>query len=275
MSERGEERRRADPVLAARSPSAARRLIREGMIDGPTQALAAGHLQAALVVVPEADALAFARLCALNPRAFPLLAMSAPGDRALPTLAGGLDLARDLPGYRVIRDGVAEEGERADVSDLWRADLVAFALGTGQGMEAALMAADLEVREVSEAHSPPLYESNIPLIASGAFAGRLWVTMRPFSAGDAIRAIEIAARYPLAHGAPVHFGDPGAIGIDRLSRPDGGVPSRMREGEVPLFWPSTHSAATAIRAARPGLALLNAPGKRLITDLPIDRAWDR
>lgn len=275
MSEHGVERERADPLLAARSPSAARRLIREGMLDGATRTLAAGHLQASLVVLPESDALAFARLCVLNPRTFPLLAMSAPGDRAMPTLAGGLDLARDLPGYRVIRDGVMEDGEWTEVADLWRPDLVAFALGTGQGVEAALMAAGLEVREVSEAHPPPLYESNIPLIASGAFAGRLWVTMRPFSAGDAIRAIEIAARYPLAHGAPLHLGDPGAIGIDRLSRPDGGVPSRLREGEVPLFWPSTHSAVAAIRAARPSLALLNAPGKRLITDLPIDRARER
>lgn len=261
-----------DPLLAARSPTAARRLIREGGYTGATRALAAGHLQAALVALPEGEALAFARLCRLNPRTLPLIAITGPGERAVPALATGLDLARDLPGYRVLHDGVPEEAEREAVEDLWADDMVGFVIGTGQPVEAALIAGGLELRDVGEAHAPPLYETNIPLARVGAFAGRQWVAMRPFAPADAIRAIEIAARYPLAHGAPIHFGDPGAIGIDRVSKPDAGTPSRIREGEVPLFWPSAVSAESAIRAARPVCAILSVPGKRLITDLSVEAA---
>ena len=39
------------------------------------------------------------------------------------------------------------------------------------------------------------------------------VSMRPFAPADAIRAIAVTARCNKVHGAPVHFGDPAAIGI--------------------------------------------------------------
>ena len=42
--------------------------------------------------------------------------------------------------------------------------------------------------------------------------------MRPIPQDRLVDAIAITARYPMAHGAPVHVGDPRAIGIDDLSR---------------------------------------------------------
>ena len=60
--------------------------------------------------------------------------------------------------------------------------------------------------------------------------------MRPFKPADAIRAVEVTSRFPLTHGAPVHFGDPAAIGIDDIMKPEYGDPPVIEEGEVPVFW---------------------------------------
>ena len=38
------------------------------------------------------------------------------------------------------------------------------------------------------------------------------------------------------HGAPVHVGDPAALGIDDLARPDFGEAVTIQPGEVPVFW---------------------------------------
>ncbi|MEQ8603152.1 MAG: DUF1445 domain-containing protein [Marivibrio sp.] len=257
---------------AGRSPTAARRLLRDGLYDGPTGSLAAGRLQTALVLLPEQEALAFATYCQRNPKALPLLAMSRPGERRCPQLGADIDLARDLPAYRVVEEGVVAPDEPPDIEDLWRPDLVAFALGTAQPLEIGLLQAGLELRHRAEAHAAPLYETNIPMEKAGPFGARMWVSMRPFYPADAIRAIEAASRFPKGHGAPVHFGDPGAIGIDRLSKPDLNPPSRVRDGEVPVFWASARTAEAALLAAGVRFAAINPPGKRLITDWEIDRA---
>lgn len=254
-----------------RSPSAARRLIREGLFDGPTGALAPGHVQAALAAVPAEAALAFAAFCLRNPKALPLLAMTLPGERRCPALGPDIDLARDLPAYRVIEDGALAD-EIADAADLWRDDLTGFLIGTSLPLDAALAQAGLELRHRSESHPPPLYETNVPMETAGRFAGRLWVGMRPFSPSDAVRAIEISSRYPLAHGAPVHMGEPSAIGLDRLTTPTLNPPSRVAGGETPLFWASSRSAEPALLAAGLDFALISPPGKLLVTDLQTERA---
>jgi uncharacterized protein YcsI (UPF0317 family) len=257
--------------LAARSPAAARRLIREGFFDGPTETLAAGHLQAALVLLPKAQALDFAIFCHRNPKTLPLLAMTEAGERSCSHLGVDIDLAHDLPGYRLFEDGVLQ-AESADIEDSWRPDLVGFLLGTAKGFEGALVEAGLEVRHRSEGQAAPLYQTNVPMAAGGRFSGRQWVSMRPFSAADMIRAVEISARYPLAHGAPLHFGDASAIGIERLHKPDAGLPSRLGEGDLPVFWPSARSAEAALITSRTPFAIVNAPGKCLITDWERERA---
>ncbi|MCR9220554.1 MAG: DUF1445 domain-containing protein [Alphaproteobacteria bacterium] len=268
---RDEETQTAAPSPAPRSPTAARRLIREGLFDGPTGALAPGQVQAALAAVPAEAALAFAAFCLRNPKALPLLAMTLPGERRCPALGADVDLARDLPAYRVIEDG-GVAGEVADAADLWRDDLTGFLIGTGHALDAAFAEAGLALRHRSESHPPPLFETNVPMEAAGRFSGRLWVGMRPFSPSDAVRAIEISGRYPMAHGAPVHMGEPSAIGLDRLTTPDLNPPSRVAGGETPLFWASSRSAEPALLAAGLDFALVSPPGKLLVTDLQTERA---
>lgn len=47
-------------------------------------------------------------------------------------------------------------------------------------------------------------------VPRGAFQCPLVVTMRPIPAGLLDTAVEVTHQNPLAHGAPVHVGDPGA-----------------------------------------------------------------
>ena len=76
----------------------------------------------------------------------------------------------------------------------------------------------------------------------------------------------ITGRFPRVHGAPVHCGDPAAIGIADLARPDFGVATEVCVGEVPCFWACGVTPQVAIEAARPDLCLTHAPGAMLITD---------
>ncbi|GAA2771319.1 hypothetical protein GCM10020219_045930 [Nonomuraea dietziae] len=69
------------------------------------------------------------------------------------------------------------------------------------------------------------------------------------------------------HGAPVHVGDPAAIGIGDLSRPDFGDPVPVRPGEVPLFWACGVTPQQAVMASGVEYAIGHLPGHMAITDL--------
>jgi len=57
----------------------------------------------------------------------------------------------------------------------------------------------------------PMFVSNIECVPAGRFHGPMVVTMRPVPAARVVLVRELSARYPQAHGAPVHVGDPEAI----------------------------------------------------------------
>src|SRR5271155_5356652 len=79
--------------------------IRSGQFCGPTAGLAAGNVQANLVVLPKALAHDFLRFAQANPKPCPVLAVSDAGDPGFPTLGKDVDIRVDLPRYRVWRDG--------------------------------------------------------------------------------------------------------------------------------------------------------------------------
>lgn len=251
--------------LSDLAPAGLRALIRRGEFRGNTSGLAAGFVQCNLVVLPATWAADFLRFCQANPRPCPLLACSAsPGDTGLATL-GEIDLRHDLPAYRVFRNGRLAE-ERHDIADLWQDDFMAFALGCSFSFEEALLAAGLEVRNVSEGVNVPMYRSNIPCQGAGPFTGSMVVSMRPFRAADAIRAIQVCSRFPAVHGAPVHLGDPAQIGISDLARPDYGDPVTVHAGELPVFWACGVTPQVALENAAPPLAITHSPGCMLVTD---------
>ncbi|MDZ7782199.1 MAG: putative hydro-lyase [Halioglobus sp.] len=252
-------------INGTREPAALRGLIREGRHDGNTSGLAPGYVQCNLVVLPAEHATDFLRFCQLNPRPCPLLALGEPGDPALPAL-GDIDVRSDVPRYRVFRDGEID-AEPTDIGHLWRDDLVSFALGCSFSFEEALLADGLEVRNVSAGVNVPMYRTSIDCAPAGVFGARLVVSMRPYRAAQAIRAIQICTRFPAVHGAPVHLGDPAEIGIDDLSRPDFGDAVRIDPGELPVFWACGVTPQVALETARLPLAITHSPGCMLVADL--------
>ncbi|TXS90208.1 putative hydro-lyase [Parahaliea maris] len=250
----------------ALSPAELRQRIRSGDHRGNTSGFAQGFVQCNLAILPAEWAADFLRFCQLNPRPCPLVGMStSPGDVALPPL-GDIDIRTDVPSYRVFREGELVD-EVHDIRELWRDDLVTFALGCSFSFEEALLADGLEVRNVTQGVNVPMYRTNIPCQAAGAFAGNMVVSMRPFRAADAIRAVQICTRFPAVHGAPVHLGDPAEIGIADLSRPDYGDAVTLEEGELPVFWACGVTPQVALEKARPPFAITHSPGCMLVTDL--------
>jgi uncharacterized protein YcsI (UPF0317 family) len=81
-----------------------------------------------------------------------------------------------------------------------------------------------------------MYQTNIQCVKAGVFKGPLVVSMRPIPENDVIRAVQVTSRFPGVHGAPVHIGNPHAIGIADLYHPDFGDEVSINEGEVPVFW---------------------------------------
>jgi uncharacterized protein YcsI (UPF0317 family) len=244
---------------------AARLSIRRGEYVGPTSGLAPGCVQANLAILPRSLADDFKRFCELNPKPCPLVGMAEPGDWRLPALGEDLDLRTDLPRYRVWRAGTLVD-EPQDVLKWWRDDLVTFAIGCSFSFEQALIEDGIEVRHITRNCTVPMYRTAIETAPAGIFHGPLVVSMRPFKAADAIRAIEITSRYPLAHGAPVHIGEPGLIGIADLAKPDYGDPVPVGEDEMAVFWACGVTPQAAIAVARPEFCMTHYPGAMLVTD---------
>lgn len=248
------------------SPQALRAKIRSGEHSGYTSGFAAGYVQCNIVILPSSHANDFLRFCQLNPKPCPLVAMSnKPGDFSLPPL-GNIDIRSDVPSYRVFRDGLLNE-EVPDIASLWRDDLVTFAVGCSFSFEEALLADGLDVRNVTDGVNVPMYRTDIDCSPAGDFAGKMVVSMRPFKAADAIRAVQICTRFPSVHGAPIHLGDPSQIGIADLGKPDYGDAVSLREDELPVFWACGVTPQVALEAAKPPFAITHSPGCMLVTDL--------
>lgn len=232
----------------------------------PTPGYAPGFVQANLVVLPKDWAFDFLLFCQRNPKPCPLLDVTEPGDREPKSVAPGADLRTDLPAYRVWKHGELVE-EPAEVTKYWRDDLVAFVIGCSFSFENALIEACVPVRHIEEGVNVPMYRTNIACRPAGRFAGPMVVSMRPLTPAHAIRATQVCAKYPLAHGAPIHFGDPAAVGIADVSKPDFGDPVTIRPGEVPVFWACGVTPQAALMLAKPPFAITHKPGHMFVTDL--------
>ena len=179
----------------------------------------------------------FAAFCTRNPTPCPLIEITPPGEPEPVRSAPGADLRTDLPGYRIYRRGELVE-QRGDIRDLWRDDLVAFLLGCSLTLEHALIEAGVPVRNVERDTTISMFVSTLACVPAGRFHGPRVVTMRPIAAARVVRVRELSARYPHAHGVPIHIGNPEAIGITDLGRPDygGPVPIDAVDNEHMVLW---------------------------------------
>lgn len=253
-------------ALASASPAAVRAAIRGGHYTRHTAGLAQGRLQCNLVILAASDAAAFDSFCARNAQACPIVGKSEPGSYRIPDIGADVDLRTDVPRYNVYRKGELTETV-SDLLALWQEDFVTFALGCSFTFERALIAAGIPMRHVSADQTVPMFISNRDTVAAGPFGGKMVVSMRPIPEADIDRACAISARYPLAHGAPVHVGDPASIGVADITAPDWGDATAVLDGEVPVFWACGVTPQVAIRRAKPELCITHAPGSMLITDL--------
>jgi uncharacterized protein YcsI (UPF0317 family) len=251
---------------SATIPAELRRLCRDGGFKGPTSGRCIGFVQANMVILPAAEAGRFQRFCRLNPQPCPVLEVLPAGEVEPRAIAPGADVRTDLPRYRVFRDGTPES-EPGDIADLWRDDFVTFMLGCSFIAEAALMAADLLLPHIAETGTVPMYRTTRPCVPADGFHGPLVVSMRPFTPQDAVRAAEITSHYPMAHGAPVHTGDPAALGIADLARPEYGRPVTIAADQIPVFWACGVTPQEALVNARPELAITHAPGHMFVADI--------
>jgi uncharacterized protein YcsI (UPF0317 family) len=249
----------------ALTPAEWRLRFRQGSLVRPTAGLAPGFVQANLVVLPRALAFDFLLFAQRNPRSCPLLEVADAGATEPKEMAPGADLRTDVPLYRVYRDGVLAE-ERGDLVSLWADDLVSFLIGCSFTFESALVEVGIPVRHVEQCTNVPMYITSLPTVPAGVFHGPTVVSMRPVPADKVVRAVQVTSRFPAVHGAPIHIGDPAAIGIRDIAHPDLGDPVEIRQGEVPVFWACGVTPQAVAMASKPPLMLTHAPGHMFITD---------
>ncbi len=249
--------------------AATRGAIRTGEYAAHTAGLGKGYLQANLAILPEAYALDFMRYCQRNPKPCPLAGVSDTGNPNMFTLGRDIDLRTDVPAYNVYRNGKLER-DATDISDLWSSDLVGFALGCSFTFEHALQAAGIPVWHIENNTTVPMFRSNIDTVPAGPFSGKMVVSMRSVPADRVDEVTAISRQFPLAHGAPVHVGDPEKIGLGDLSAPEWGDPAPVGADEIPVFWACGVTPQVAIEAAKLPLCITHKPGHMLITDIPED-----
>jgi uncharacterized protein YcsI (UPF0317 family) len=218
-----------------------------------------------LVILPLAVANDFKLFCQKNPRPCPLVEVLAPGEREPKALAPGADIATDLPKYRVYRFGELKE-ERTDVRDLWRSDFVTFLIGCSFSFEKKLQDGGVPVRNIEQKKNVSMYITNKECEAVGPFRSRLVVTYRPIPSHLVPVAVQITQECGVAHGPPVHIGDPLLLGINDLSKPDFGDPVEAHPGDVPVFWACGVTSTLAALAPKCDIVITHAPGHMFITD---------
>jgi uncharacterized protein YcsI (UPF0317 family) len=252
-------------VAASASPAQARQRYRDGLV-APTTGWSTGFTQANLVILPRDWAFDMLLFGQRNPQPVPLLDVTDPGATTT-ALAPGADLRTDVPRYRVWRDGELVD-EPTDVVDLWRDDLVSFLIGCSFSFEMALLDAGVPVRNIEQGRNVSMYRTNVDCRPAGRLSGPLVVSMRPVPGSLVPTAVQVTARMPDVHGAPVHVGAPEALGIGDLATPDFGEPVEMQDGDVPVFWACGVTPQAALMASRPPFAITHAPGYMFVTDVP-------
>ena len=248
------------------TPKEVRDLIRSDHWLGVTAGVAPGYVQANLAILPKELAFDFLLFCQRNPKPCPLLEVIEAGLTEPRLVAAGADIRTDVPGYRVFLDGESV----ADVTNLhhhWRDDLVSFLLGCSFTFESALVNAGIQLRHVIENKNVSMFITDIETVPSGVFRGPMVVSMRPIQRSQVVRAVQVTSRFPSAHGAPIHIGDPSAIGIENLHTPDFGDPTVIKEDEVPVFWACGVTPQVVAVRSRPSLLISHVPGHMFITDL--------
>ncbi|MBG9450831.1 hypothetical protein ABE67_16265 [Cytobacillus firmus] len=247
-------------------PDDARKLIRSKEWDKPTAGMANGYIQANLAILPKELAFEFLLFSQRNPKSCPIIDVTEPGSPVPMLSAPNADIRTDLPKYRIYKNGVLSE-ELSDITSYWDDDMVAFLIGCSFTFEEALLKNNIPIRHIEENRNVPMFKTNIECVKAGRFEGPMVVSMRPMTEKEAIRAVQVTSRFPSVHGAPVHIGNPEAIGINNIHQPDFGDAVTIKDGEVPVFWACGVTPQAVAMHVKPEIMITHAPGHMFITDL--------
>lgn len=245
-----------------------RAAIARGEWRKPTSGLAPGFTQANVVILPKKHAFDFLLFCERNQKPCPIVDVCESGIVAPPIAGPAADIRTQIPRYRIYRHGQLEQ-EVEHIRDLFTDDMVTFLLGCSFTFEQDLLDNGVPVRHIELERNVPMYITNRECRPAGIFSGPMVVSMRPIPEALVAKATEVTARFRRAHGAPVHVGDPAALGITDLQKADFGDPPEIRPGEVPVFWACGVTPQMALRRAKPELVITHAPGYMFITDIPV------
>lgn len=254
------------PALSAVKPAEVRALMRTDAFQLlTTRNVALGHVQCALVALPQAVALDFMVFCQRNQRPCPVIEVVEAGSVEARRSAPGSDLRTDLALYSVFRNGRLE-GHVTSLVDVWRDDLVTFLIGSNTSCDLALRRAGVQTER-----NRWVLRTGIETDSSGPFRGPMIVTMRWLSPSEAVTATQLTSRFPFNHGAPIHIGDPSAIGAD-LAHPLMGQPvPEIPSNVVPVFWACSMTPQAIALAAGVEFMLTSGPSQGFITDIETDR----
>lgn len=252
-------------VYSDMEPKEVRQKIRNGEIVSPTAGMCGGYAQANLVILPKKYAEDFKEFAKKNPKPCPVLEI-VEGDPIVHDMGEGANLVTDIPKYFIYKDGVKVD-EVTDASSYWEDDFVGFLIGCSFSFEEALLKAGIDVRHISMGCNVPMFKTNIACESAGVFNGPIVASMRPMTPENAKKAKEITDQFPNVHGGPIQIGDPKAIGIADIMKPDYGDAVEVREGEIPVFWACGVTPQAAVENAKPPIVITHAPGYMFITDV--------
>ena len=244
-----------------------RESVRNGCYKLPTSGQAPGFVQANLVILEKEWAWDFLLFAQRNPKPCPVLEVGDIGSPFTSRLANKADIRTDIPKYRVYKHGQLKE-EVSDITEIWQDNFVYFLIGCSFSFELALMNAGLEIRNIAENVNVPMYVTNIMCNPAGKFKpSPTVVSMRPFNAQDAIKAVEITSQFPHVHGSPVHLGNPSLIGIKDIDKPDFGSAVSIKPTELPVFWACGVTPQLAAQTSKPPIMITHAPGFMFVSDM--------
>jgi uncharacterized protein YcsI (UPF0317 family) len=252
---------------APQTGAAVRKLVRSGQFRQPTSGAAPDHVQTNVAILPRDVAFEFLLFCQRNPKPCPVIEVMEPGQFEAKLSAPGSDIRTDVPLYRVYKDGKLVD-EPDTLADWWRDDLVTFLLGCSFTFEHSLIRNGIKLPYYGTDRNVSMFTTNIPTTPAGPFFGPLVVSQRWIPEDKVVRAVQATSRFPAVHGAPIHIGDPAAIGIKDPLKPDFGEAWEPESAsDVPVYWACGVTPQAVAMSSKPELMITHSPGHMFVTDL--------
>ncbi len=251
-------------------PAELRRRIAAGEVPPlpmGTAGLCPGYVQTDIVLFDREYASEFEDFAEQNEQVFPIIEKLE--NTPYTTIAADhANILTDLPLYNVWIDGKLVH-QTTDASDYWQDGMVAYLIGSSLSFDSVLADAGIGMRHLSLGCQLPIYMTSLKTKPSmkGTFRGPVFVSMRPVHKRKLDRLLEITARFPRMHGAPLQIGNPQEIGVTDILAPAIGEAIYITEGEVPVFWASGITSQAAIAFSKIPFAITQAASNMLVTDL--------